>query len=221
MQEGHAEQSATKRAFNVLKSLFEATGGGGATWVNDGSGNFDNADGSGFVNSHGEYYANDLNYEALSPVILTGNSSGWGAQIQSHVYGNSSFYAQGGGGYNVDNAVNWLNNNAKAASQHACAKYVRLALEAGGINTNPHPVPAKDYAPFLTKWGFSTVNSTNYLPIRGDIRVFQPYQGGSQYGHIDMYNGSLWLSDFRERNEFPGRGYRNSVYQIFRWGTYP
>ena len=119
--------------------------------------------------------------------------------------------------FNIDKAVNWLDNNAKVVSQHACAKYVRLALEAGGINTNPHPVSAKDYGPFLQGWGFNTLSSTNYSPIKGDIRVFQPYPGGSQYGHIDMYNGNQWLSDFKEKNEFPGSGYRNSMYALFRW----
>jgi len=88
--------------------------------------------------------------------------------------------AQGGGGYNIDNAVNWLNDNSLDKSVGRCAYYVRQALEAGGINTNPHPVSAKNYGPYLTKWGFSNVSNTSYSPAKGDIRVFQPYTGGSQ-----------------------------------------
>jgi hypothetical protein len=51
----------------------------------------------------------------------------------------------------------------------------------------------------------------------GDIRVWQPYVGGSPSGHIDMYDGSQWISDFRENGDFPGQGYRRDPdYQIFR-----
>ena len=129
--------------------------------------------------------------------------------------------AQGGRGYNIDNAVNWLNDNSLDKSVGRCAYFVRQALVAGGINTNPHPVSAKNYGPYLTKWGFSNVSKTSYSPTKGDIRVFQPYSGGSQHGHIDMFNGTHWLSDFKEKNLFPSAGYKNSTFEIYRWGTYP
>jgi hypothetical protein len=97
-------------------------------------------------------------------------------------------------GFNIDNAVDYLNEHAYPKYDKAtcgrCARAVRLSLEAGGINTTKHPNSAKDYGPYLTKWGFSTVNRTNYEPLKGDLRVFQNYTGGSIDGHIDMYNGN-------------------------------
>ena len=93
-----------------------------------------------------------------------------------------------------------------------------LALEAGGINTNPHPISAKDYEPYLKKWGFTKIPQSDYDPIKGDIRVFQNYPGGSKHGHIDMYNGKQWVSDYFEKNDFPGNGYRlHNTFSIFRW----
>ena len=140
--------------------------------------------------------------------------------------------AQGGGGYNVDNAVNWLNNNAHESWKDAkgqCAAYVRQALEAGGLNTAGHPVPAWQYSTFLPKLGFSPVNNTNYM--KGDIAVMKGYPGatadpktGIPYGHIQMFNGNQWISDFKQRDFWPGGGYRTNqpALQIFRWGgTYP
>jgi len=126
--------------------------------------------------------------------------------------------------YNIENAVNYLNNNSLEKSSGRCAYFVRQALEAGGINTNPHPISAKDYGSYLIEWGFSTVSRTNYIPIKGDISVIQPYSGGSPHGHIQMYNGSIWLSDFKQKIDFwPGGGYRlkQPDYQIYRWNNKP
>lgn len=99
------------------------------------------------------------------------------------------------------------------------ARAIRLALEAGGINTKGHPLLSKDYGPFLTKLGFSLMNPTNYVPKTGDIRVFQPYAGGDPVGHIDMYDGRQWVSDFKEENFWPSAKYKkyHPSYQIFRW----
>ena len=64
-----------------------------------------------------------------------------------------------------------LKNNALPPfGQGRCAKHVRLALEAAGMNTTGHPVSAKDYGPFLRKVGFTTVAPEGYVPQLGDIR---------------------------------------------------
>jgi RHS repeat-associated protein len=131
--------------------------------------------------------------------------------------------------YNIDNAVNWLNNNAHESWKDAkgqCAYYIRMALEAGGINTSNHPVPARLYGSYLKSWGFSIENPTNYL--KGDIAVIQGYPGatsdprtGIPYGHIQMYNGSIWISDFKQNRPFwPGGKYEyyKPSFAIYRWG---
>jgi hypothetical protein len=128
-------------------------------------------------------------------------------------------------GYSTSTTVNWLNNNAHSTwkeAQGQCALYVRQALEAGGINTDNHPVAARLYGPYLESWGFSAVNTTNFQS--GDLAVIQGYPGGSSdsngipYGHIQMYNGSVWISDFRQNGFWPGPGYRKYTpdYIIYR-----
>lgn len=115
-----------------------------------------------------------------------------------------------------------MNSNALDKSSGRCAYYVRLALEAGGISTNPHPVSAKDYGSYLAKWGFKTASPNSYAPVKGDIGVIQPYSGGSTHGHIQMYNGKNWVSDFIQKVDFwPGGGYRTNQpsFQIYRWET--
>ncbi|WP_029489619.1 hypothetical protein [Aquimarina agarivorans] len=97
-----------------------------------------------------------------------------------------------------------------------CAKYVRLALEDGGMNTDGRPVSAKDYGPFLLKKGFKEVPDGNYQI--GDIAVIESFTN-NPHGHIEMYNGENWVSDFVQRTFYPGRSYRNAKpnYKIYRW----
>ncbi|MCC8423777.1 hypothetical protein [Mucilaginibacter sp. UR6-11] len=99
------------------------------------------------------------------------------------------------------------------------AKAIRLALEAGGINTASCPPAAKDYGPFLIKIGFDTVGTANYKPIPGDIRVFQPYPKGETSGFIDMFDGQIWISEYKEDGFWPTPQYEKykPKYQIFRW----
>ncbi|MCD6661159.1 MAG: hypothetical protein LT105_13430, partial [Lentimicrobium sp.] len=125
--------------------------------------------------------------------------------------------------FNIENAVNYLNRNAYPKYDKAtcgyCARAVRKSLEAGGINTSNRPNSAKDYGPYLQKWGFGIVERNGYTPLKGDIRVFQNYEGGSKHGHINMFNGNQWVSDFYENGFWPGRGYRenNAAFTIYRW----
>jgi hypothetical protein len=132
--------------------------------------------------------------------------------------------------YLIFNAVNWLNENshltysvAAAAGDGAkCAYFVRMALEAGGINTAIHPVPARLYGSYLKNWGFTQINTLNYL--KGDIAVIQGYPGGTAdengvpYGHIQMYNGTQWLSNFYQNSFWPGPYYQKyqPAFQIYR-----
>jgi len=53
-----------------------------------------------------------------------------------------------------------------------------------------------------------------YSPMKGDIMVFGN-TSNHIHGHIQMYNGSNWVSDFVQRTPYPWRDYGN--YSIFRW----
>lgn len=121
-------------------------------------------------------------------------------------------------GYDIEKAVSKLNANALSGSKGECAKYVRWAVEAGGLSTTGRPVSAKDYDKFLPKLGFSETSKEGYNPVKGDIVVIESISG-HPHGHIAMYNGEQWISDFKQRDIWAGSAYRNAKpnYRIFRW----
>ena len=120
---------------------------------------------------------------------------------------------------NVAKAAKYLDDNAEPASTGKCATYVRRALEAGGVVINPHPVFARDYGPALVVNGFKPVAMKDYAPQAGDVVVIQPYAAGNAAdgksfkasdpaGHIAMFDGTIWVSDFKQRDMVGGPGYR-------------
>ena len=120
--------------------------------------------------------------------------------------------------FDIDKAVAALNKNALSDSIGKCATSIRMALEAGGFDTTGHPVSAKDYKDFLTGKGFSVVATDSYQ--KGDIVVIDGFKGKKNYphGHIAMYNGTQWVSDFKQRTLMPGPEYRtySPAYVILR-----
>lgn len=122
--------------------------------------------------------------------------------------------------YDIDKAVKFIEDHAKEKSIGRCAEYVRLAIEAGGIPIpEPRPHDAKDYGPKLTEMGFTKVDTQNYQAMKGDIAVLQP-PSGQKSGHLQMFNGEIWVSDFRQVRPgiYPGPQYREEkvAYEIFR-----
>jgi hypothetical protein len=116
---------------------------------------------------------------------------------------------------NVQDMVNWLLSNAQSQSSGQCARYVRLALKAGGINTIGAPLSAGDYGPFLLQHGFAVVPpSTSYVPEVGDIAVFSD-SAAHPNGHIEVWTGQNWVSDFVQNNESPYSD-NSSVETIYR-----
>jgi type VI secretion system secreted protein VgrG len=117
-----------------------------------------------------------------------------------------------------DRAASYLDNHARAVSQGRCAQHVREALAAGGTVIEPHPVPARANGPFLTSHGFVPVPAGGYVPAKGDVVVIQNYPHGDPNGHIAMYDGSHWVSDFRQRDIWAGPGYREArlAMQVYR-----
>jgi hypothetical protein len=117
--------------------------------------------------------------------------------------------------WNRDAAATWLRDNAEAGSTDNCAKYTRRAIEAGGI-TVTHTASARNYGGPLTAAGFHEVLSGP--PARGDVVVIQPIVGHPD-GHMAMFDGSIWISDFRQYHRFyPSQAYRNAhpPYKIYR-----
>lgn len=149
--------------------------------------------------------------------------------------------------FDVDGAVDHLNEAADdlKESQIAegkpdkfgegrCAHYVADAIEDGGdVPATPRPRNAKDFGPWLEANHFGEVAAWNgtgtlppsgyvagYMPQAGDVVVMQPYTGGNPSGHMAMYNGDQWVSDFRQNSIWPGPGYNKQqpAYIIYRYG---
>lgn len=111
--------------------------------------------------------------------------------------------------FNIQGAVQSLLARSSAKSQHMCAKFVRMAMESGGLSTATRPNWAWKYIQWLPTQGFSLVGNvktneaqaewTSSQAKPGDIAVYQkPGAGSSQPGHICMWTGSQWISDFRQ-----------------------
>lgn len=160
------------------------------------------------LQQRGSLPADTLNQVAEKPVgSVAGVTSAPGAAV-------------GSSGVSISSAVQALDANASANGTPTgyCARYVRQALAAGGLtsfDTN-HPAAAKDYGPYLEKAGFSTVNQSGYTPQAGDVIVYQPTSASSQYGHIQMYDGKNWVSDWKQPRMVPGASYQSASYTIFR-----
>ncbi|CAN7759630.1 type VI secretion system amidase effector protein Tae4 [Caballeronia sp. LjRoot34] len=123
------------------------------------------------------------------------------------------------GSFDINAAVAHLNNHSSSHPNHYCARAIRHALAAGGVALSRYPADAKDYGQTLLSNGFVRVTSNDmYLPRKGDIAVIQPYSGGSSAGHITMYNGNQWVSDFKQADMWSGPGYRKHkpAFQVFR-----
>ncbi|GAA5562409.1 muramidase family protein [Acinetobacter seifertii] len=106
-----------------------------------------------------------------------------------------------------------LRKRAESKSQGKCAKYVRIALEAAGANTTGHPVPASDWGPTLIKNGYKEVTPAFDHPQKGDIYIITK-TASHQYGHIAGYDGTQWISDFRQKSQVI---YKDKVnYRYFR-----
>ena len=124
------------------------------------------------------------------------------------------------GSYDIEKAVAHVNANAYEASQGKCATFVRQAIQAGGgVISLPYPFYGKDYGPPLIELGFAKIDTENFIPMKGDLAVFQPPTDKKE-GHIQMFNGELWVSDFFQRGPdiYPGKKYRSEKvsYEIFR-----
>lgn len=147
-----------------------------------------------------------------------GNKSGGGGNNNMEI----GAYIQNYEGFNVSKALEWAKNNVGSKSIGRCARYVRMMLEAGGMNTAGRPVSAYQYAGYLPKKGFKHIaalttkseqaawSKSNALP--GDIAVM----AHGQHGHICMWTGKQWVSDFVQNNMWPYSG--DGLVNIFRYG---
>ena len=100
----------------------------------------------------------------------------------------------------IDASVRYLEKHAHDKSQHYCSRYVSDALEAGGFKPD-RPGSAYQY------WSEKRLEKIGYVEIdkptsfkKGDITVTENTPKHKD-GHIAMYSGDRWISDFRQKSE--------------------
>jgi type VI secretion system secreted protein VgrG len=124
----------------------------------------------------------------------------------------------GKSGMDVDKATKHLDDNAGSKSKHKCAKYTRQAIEAGGVKL-ARQEDAKDYGSSLKSAGFDNVANQDsygsYAPQKGDVVVFQDVPGHSS-GHMAMYDGDQWVSDYKQNSIYPANAYKDGDFAIYR-----
>lgn len=174
-----------------------------------------------YVDNYGHKYSHD----SLLKGIL--KSSIWGDDIRKHkvnwenpnIILDPSLFEKNPKGWNVEKACNWLQGTAVSHTTHKCAMVVRSAIDVG-FNTDPDDCNSKSptcsytlkngrprwawmYINFLPKIGFKhigTYKEKGYSPIPGDIAVYFKNGNPNVPGHICMWTGIQWCSDFRQNN---------------------
>jgi hypothetical protein len=116
-------------------------------------------------------------------------------------------------------AVRYLDDHASGQSLGRCAEFVRKAVEAGGVTLVRH-LSAKDYGSSLEAVGFvALVGQPINGFLAGDVAIIQS-MAGHPNGHMTMYDGHIWVSDFRQfHGLYPGPAYRAAKppYKIYRY----
>lgn len=117
--------------------------------------------------------------------------------------------------WNPEQAAKYATENAEPKSVGLCALYVRKAINAGGIPLYKCG-SAWHYRYVLPILNFAEKGVCDELKV-GDIVVFQPI-GGRKYGHIAIWNGKQWVSDFKQRNLIVHSDYTKdgAEYRIYR-----
>ena len=119
--------------------------------------------------------------------------------------------------WSPEKAAEYVTKNAESKSVGLCAKYVRKGIIAGGIPLYQGG-EAWSYKYLLPILGFKEIEDVNDKKV-GDIVVFQPI-GKRYFGHIAMWNGRQWISDFIQRSIIVHSDYKKEgcEYKIFRKG---
>jgi hypothetical protein len=123
------------------------------------------------------------------------------------------------GAWDVNKAVKFLQDHASKPSD-SCAHYTSNAIDAGfGAKVVQRPALAKDFGPALVKAGFHEYSS-NEIKFgdwkKGDLVVFQAI-GEHRKGHMAMFDGTRWISDFRQLNFYVLKDGSKPTYKIYRY----
>lgn len=96
----------------------------------------------------------------------------------------------------------------RSRSLGRCALYVRKALQAAGYSFTPQPSAYMYANGTLARAGFTKI-ANGTAPQVGDVVVFER-SNKNPHGHIQIFDGKDWVSDFRQPKFSPysdARGY--------------
>ncbi|MBQ5638989.1 MAG: CHAP domain-containing protein [Alistipes sp.] len=116
--------------------------------------------------------------------------------------------------FDKQRAAAYVGEHAAPKSRTCCAWYVMRALHAGGCPV--YILPAYGYEKLLPKMGWEEVDRRGYTPQMGDVVVF-PAIGKHIWGHIQMWDGQQWVSDFKQRSMIPANAYGQTDWKIYRF----
>ena len=120
--------------------------------------------------------------------------------------------------FDPDGAADYATAHARKKSKSWCAGYVMQAMVLGS-KCPMGLLPAYAYAQTLPQMGFeevATEKNKDFKPTKGDIVVL-PNNELHPFGHIAIFNGEQWVSDFKQNGIYPSRAYKKTAkYQVFR-----
>ena len=128
------------------------------------------------------------------------------------------------GGSTMTYAANFATQQAQKNGRHStgyCARYVANALEASGLKFQRQPSAYLYHTRGILKqagFGLVSVGLRGYTPEKGDVCVVNRF-GSHVHGHICIFNGNNWISDFIQNNPSPYRdGPGDSGLFFYRYG---
>lgn len=161
---------------------------------------------------------------------LIASSSNTQSQIHSQASNNTALQNFSTNFQSPISAVERLTSNSapsiaassasRAALGHSigrCALYVRRALQAAGYSFTPQPSAYQYANGTLAGAGFIKLNNDNYVPQVGDVAVFNR-TSRNPHGHIQIYDGNQWVSDFRQPKFSPYS--QHNGYSVWRDARY-
>ncbi|KAG2382727.1 hypothetical protein C9374_005307 [Naegleria lovaniensis] len=102
-----------------------------------------------------------------------------------------------------------VQSNAKKASTGYCARHVANAIDHALGTKHARPVSAKDFGSYLQANGYKAVTGPHQV---GDVQVYGAIKGHPN-GHMQMKTQNGYISDFKQRDQYAGKAYRESGVQ--------
>lgn len=129
--------------------------------------------------------------------------------------------AKGGAEWDLDKLCSYaVSNIATDGKTGWCARYVTNALRNAqikkfftGVLGNANQMPAQ-----LVKMGWNPVGQNLTKCVKGDIAVFAKTgsPGGKKHGHICIWTGAVWVSDFIQSSVQPNKALGTFPYTVYR-----